>query len=339
MTPLVTVIIPCKDVEAYISRSLDSLLSVYADIDQIICVDNMSTDGTVDTIEKWKIEHPDCTLELLSEKTPKAMAVRFKGLELVKTPLVHFLDADDEISPDGWHGQLEAYRNLGSAKQAKTIWVSGIIWHGLDGRRIKDPAYEGDPRIGLMRGEKGMTSSMVWPIEVLQLAEQRINKRWWIYAQGSDEYRLLFECLKHGAEIQVYRPEGAICYDRASGRINQTSHVFVKAAHSLLRADMHETFRDEMEREKDRRDCDQALLISLMHLSKHAMYLASALYRKHIPGFIPRADRAVPLAYVLLMRLFGFEIANKVTWMIVDLPPWLRAPTRIFSYPAKKRRP
>lgn len=335
----VTVIIPCKDVSNYVTRALNSLLSVQEDIRRIICVDNLSEDNTLEVIQSWREAHPEVPLEVLSESTPKAMAARFKGLERVETPLVHFLDADDEISAPGWRAQIEAYRNTSESEQKRTIWVSGIVWQSLEGKRIEDPAYSGDPRIGLMRGEKGMTSSMVWSRKVLEDAAARINRRWWIYAQGSDEYRLLFECLKAGAKIEVYEPAGAICYDRANGRINQTSHVFVKAAHSLLRADMHEEFRQKMTTEKDRFECDQALLISLMHLSKHAMYLSTALYRKHIPGFIPKPDRAVPAAYVLLVRLFGFEIANKVTWLVVDLPPWLRAPTRIFSYPARKRRP
>lgn len=338
MSGIVTVIIPCKDVAGYVSRALDSLLPVREDIDRIVCVDNLSKDNTLEVIDAWRSKHPECALEVLTESVPKAMAARFKGLEIVETPLVHFLDADDEISEPGWRAQLAAYGQLKSNQQ-NTIWVSGIVWHTLDGKRIEDPAYEGDPRIGLMRGEKGMTSSMVWPKSVLDAAAKHINRRWWIYAQGSDEYRLLFECLKEGAKIEVYEPAGAICYDRASGRINQTGQVFVKAAHSLLRADMHEEFRQHMPTEQDRFECDQALLISLMHLSKHAMYLATALYRKHIPRFVPKPDRAVPAAYVLLLRIFSFEIANKVTWLIVGLPPWLRAPTRIFSYPAKKRRP
>ena len=339
MSATVTVIIPCKDVADYVSRALDSLLPVHEDIDRIVCVDNLSQDNTLEVIERWRSKHPESSLDVLTESVPKAMAARFKGLELVETPLVHFLDADDEISEPGWRAQMAAYEQLPEASRENTIWVSGIVWQTLEGNRIEDPAYAGDPRIGLMRGEKGMTSSMVWPTAVLEAAEKRINKRWWIYAQGSDEYRLLFECLKAGAQINVYEPAGAICYDRANGRINQTGQVFVKAAHSLLRADMHEEFRQQMISEEDRLACDQALLISLMHLSKHAMYLATALYRKHIPGFVPKPDRAVPAAYVLLLRLFGFEVANKVTWLIVGLPPWLRAPTRIFSYPAKKRRP
>lgn len=335
----VTVIIPCKNVEECVERALDSLLPVAADIDQILCVDNASTDATIDVIRGWAERNDNPPLKLLHEKTPRAMAVRFRGLAEVQSPLVHLLDADDEIAPEGWRAQLESYRKLNAEERKKTIWVSGIRWKALDGTIIDDPVYEGDPRIGLMRGEKGMTSSMVWPLPVLQAAHNRMRGRWWQYAQGSDEYRLLFECLKAGASIQTYKPVGAICYDRESGRINQSSHVFVKAAHSILRADMHETFRSQMESESDRIECDQALLISLMHLSKHAMYLATALYRKHIPGFIPRPDRAVPLAYVILLHVFGFEIANKITWIIVDLPPWLRAPTRIFSYPARKRRP
>lgn len=339
MRPSVTVIIPCKDVADYVARALDSLLPVHEDIQRVVCVDNLSSDNTLEVIQQWRNQHPEFKLDVLTESTPRAMAARFKGLENVETPLVHFLDADDEISVPGWQAQLAGYAELDKTMRKQTIWVSGIVWHTLEGKRIEDPAYAGDPRIGLMRGEKGMTSSMVWPREVLEAAALRINKRWWIYAQGSDEYRLLFECLKAGARIEVYGPAGAICYDRDSGRINQTGQVFVKAAHSLLRADMHKEFRQQMQTEKDRLACDQALLISLMHLSKHAMYLSTALYRKHIPGFVPKPDRAVPFAYVVLLRVFGFEVANKVTWLIVGLPPWLRAPTRIFSYPARKRRP
>jgi glycosyltransferase involved in cell wall biosynthesis len=339
MSGIVTVIIPCKDVADYVVRALDSLLPVKKDIERVVCVDNLSSDNTLEMIQLWRESNAEVALDVLTESTPKAMAARFKGLEKVKTPLVHFLDADDEISVPGWQAQLDAYEKASEDRRQNTIWVSGIVWHTLEGKRIEDPAYAGDPRIGLMRGEKGMTSSMVWPVGVLEKAAQRINRQWWIYAQGSDEYRLLFECLKDGAKIEVYEPAGAICYDRDSGRINQTGQVFVKAAHSLLRADMHEEFRQQMTTEQDRFACDQALLISLMHLSKHAMYLATALYRKHIPGFVPKPDRAVPVAYVVLLRLFGFEVANKVTWLIVGLPPWLRAPTRIFSYPARKRRP
>ena len=61
-------IIPCYNVEKYINRCLTSITAQTVGIDhiEVICVDDASTDGTVDMLKEWEKRYSKETVAIVS---------------------------------------------------------------------------------------------------------------------------------------------------------------------------------------------------------------------------------------------------------------------------------
>ncbi|TDN92462.1 glycosyltransferase family 2 protein [Microbacterium sp. BK668] len=90
----VTIIVPGYEVAAYADEALDSLRAQSRDDWAAILVDDASTDGTTDIFADAAAADPRFRLVRHEERRGLA-AARNTGLDLVETPLVGFLDADD----------------------------------------------------------------------------------------------------------------------------------------------------------------------------------------------------------------------------------------------------
>jgi glycosyltransferase involved in cell wall biosynthesis len=95
--PVVTVIVPGYDVADYAAEALDSLRAQTLTGWTAVLVDDASTDATGSlfdaavTDDRFRVVHHDRRRGL--------SAARNSGLDLVDTPLVAFLDADDRLTP------------------------------------------------------------------------------------------------------------------------------------------------------------------------------------------------------------------------------------------------
>lgn len=87
-----TVIIPAYNAANYIVQSIGSVLSQLGDVDEIIVIDDGSTDETVDLIASIS----DDRVELVSQPINCGVAsARNRGLAAATGDYVHFLDHDD----------------------------------------------------------------------------------------------------------------------------------------------------------------------------------------------------------------------------------------------------
>jgi glycosyltransferase involved in cell wall biosynthesis len=109
--PLISVIIPCYNAEAYLAEAIGSALGQDAGPLEIIVIDDGSTDGSAG------VAHEFGYLIRYERQTHAGIgAARNRGIELAQGRYVAFLDADD-VWPDGSLGvRLEALRrSLGTA--------------------------------------------------------------------------------------------------------------------------------------------------------------------------------------------------------------------------------
>lgn len=96
--PLVTVIMPGRDVAAYVEEALASLRAQTFTRWHAILIDDGSVDATRDLFAQAAASDPRFTA--LHHEVPRGLgAARNAGLELVGTPYVGFLDADDVMTP------------------------------------------------------------------------------------------------------------------------------------------------------------------------------------------------------------------------------------------------
>lgn len=95
---VVTVIIPGRDVAPYARQALDSLRAQTLTAWRAVLVDDGSTDATGSIFRDAAAT--DERFELLRHDVPRGLgAARNAALDTVTTPLVAFLDADDELTP------------------------------------------------------------------------------------------------------------------------------------------------------------------------------------------------------------------------------------------------
>lgn len=94
-----SIIIPCYNACAYISRAMDSALAQTRSAFEIIAVDDGSTDNTSEILQSYASIHKGLVYCIRQENKGPA-AARNAGIFASKGEYLLFLDADDQLSPD-----------------------------------------------------------------------------------------------------------------------------------------------------------------------------------------------------------------------------------------------
>jgi glycosyltransferase involved in cell wall biosynthesis len=105
MNPLVSVIIPVYNAEKYLDNCILSVTGQTWPNIEIILIDDGSTDGSLNIIEKYK---DTGNIKSILQKNRGAAAARNAGLKRAKGVYVQFMDADDLLSPDKIEAQVAA---------------------------------------------------------------------------------------------------------------------------------------------------------------------------------------------------------------------------------------
>lgn len=102
MKELVSIIIPCYNVEKQISRCLDSVFAQDTTLVdyEVICVDDKSTDGTLGQLLNYEKLHTDNMVVIPLEENGKQGRARNIAFNYVAGNYVMYVDADDMIAPD-----------------------------------------------------------------------------------------------------------------------------------------------------------------------------------------------------------------------------------------------
>lgn len=99
---LITLIIPCYNVEQYIDRCMQSVEEQTLGIEnfQIILVDDASGDHTLDHLILWQTKYP-YQIQIIHNQTNKRQgSCRNMGMKYARGEYIAFLDADDWVEPD-----------------------------------------------------------------------------------------------------------------------------------------------------------------------------------------------------------------------------------------------
>lgn len=94
----VSVIIPVYNVENYIARCLDSILCQTFKDFEIICVDDGSTDETLEILNAYCLF--DKRIKIIKQQNKGVSAARNTGLKAAKGKYISFVDSDDWIAED-----------------------------------------------------------------------------------------------------------------------------------------------------------------------------------------------------------------------------------------------
>ena len=96
--PKVSVIVPCYNVEKYLDRCINSLVSCYYPEKELIFVNDGSTDRTFEILETASVNHT--CIKIIHKHNDGVSSARNAGLAVATGEYVMFPDPDDYVSPD-----------------------------------------------------------------------------------------------------------------------------------------------------------------------------------------------------------------------------------------------
>lgn len=128
----ISVVIPVYNAQDYLHQTLDSLIHQTLREIEIICVDDGSTDRSLEILNEYAAK--DSRVRVLTQKNQYAGAARNAGMAIARGEYIHFLDSDDYMNPGAYEllyaratalnaDMVKANRNLIDSKTSKELGV------------------------------------------------------------------------------------------------------------------------------------------------------------------------------------------------------------------------
>lgn len=111
MDSRITVIVPCWNYGMFLEECLDSLVNQTVKPAKIIIANDASTDDTLAIANRYKEHFPELFVILTQEKRVGTIKNENSAAELVDTPWMFFLDADDKVKKDYIEKVLKVIEN------------------------------------------------------------------------------------------------------------------------------------------------------------------------------------------------------------------------------------
>jgi glycosyltransferase involved in cell wall biosynthesis len=189
----ISVVIPCYNSEGFVERAVRSALEQTYPIEEVICVDDGSTDGTLEVLRG--IERSEGGITIHSQKNQGICGARNTGLEIASGEYIAFLDHDDILHPRKLEHQA---RLIVEASSQPDLLAAPYVEVFPDEER--EPTvrnvYSQDPWVGLIHARLGRTSSNLWRAETVREVGT------WKDEDGlSLDTGLMFRMLKKGCKI------------------------------------------------------------------------------------------------------------------------------------------
>ena len=110
--PQVSIIVPVYNVEAYLRRSLNSILAQTMPHWECICVDDGSPDACGAILDEYAAK--DARFVVIHKENGGTSTARNAGLDAARGEYIGFVDPDDWIEPDTYEAALSAARKSGA---------------------------------------------------------------------------------------------------------------------------------------------------------------------------------------------------------------------------------
>ena len=211
-----SVVIPCFNAAPYVAQTVGSALEQTRPPDEIIVVDDGSTDGSLAVAQRLATRFPDL-VRVYSQRSRQASRTRNLGALAATGDALMFLDADDVLAPD-------TLASLGAGLSEQPDAVAIAPWYRLDpvdGEWVRRPPSCAprqpgqDPLSAWLTGWYHPPCSVLWS----RAAFDRIG-RWDEECSQNQDGDLMMRALIHGIPL-VEVPTGAGYYRRLpEGQLN-----------------------------------------------------------------------------------------------------------------------
>lgn len=143
---LLTVIIPVYNAHRFLTECLESLFAQALLPDEIIAIDDGSTDGSFELLEEYASRHSN--LQIVRQQNSGPSVARNRGLGLAKGKYVAFYDADDIADP-------MLYRTLVDLAERDGLDMALCnAWYYFEGREPEREMFPGEPDSPLQTGRQ-----------------------------------------------------------------------------------------------------------------------------------------------------------------------------------------
>lgn len=216
--PTVSVVIPVYNGARFLNDALESVFAqTYSDY-EVVCVDDGSTDGSVELLKGW-----GSRITLVQQRNAGGCAARNEGVRRSRGPYVAFLDQDDRWYPDKLARQVVA---LDAAPDA-SLALCNSDRMDMEGRVVQvgatvseRPGLQTEP-LGRLIGEDQLLSSAIM-----------VRRDTFIRAGMFDEQLHGFEDFDLAARLRregrfVFIDEPGMCYRINTGGQSQSGGLRV----------------------------------------------------------------------------------------------------------------
>jgi glycosyltransferase involved in cell wall biosynthesis len=127
----ITAVIPAYNAERYIGRAIESVLAQTRPVDEIIVVDDGSTDNTAGVVRAFGDK-----VKLICQPNAGECAARNTGIKAAVSSWIAFLDADDEWLPDKIQMQTEVITQTPSLGWVSSNYIRCLCDEGIQNAHI-----------------------------------------------------------------------------------------------------------------------------------------------------------------------------------------------------------
>lgn len=107
--PLVSIIIPCYNAEAWVAQTLESALSQTWPNKEVLVINDGSNDASLEVVRRFAFRG----VQVVTQPNEGAAAARNHGLRLARGDFIQFLDADDLLAADKIERQIRLLQAVG----------------------------------------------------------------------------------------------------------------------------------------------------------------------------------------------------------------------------------
>ena len=267
---LVSVIIPCFNVEKYIKECLESVIKQSYSKIEVLCIDNNSVDNTKKIICDFIDEFPE-KIFLINEPKQGASFARNLGLKKAKGEWIQFLDADDLLKPNKIKHQILLLEN----RLKIDVIYSPSIKRKIS-KKEELMTIQKDIILGLFLTQLGNTCSNLFRKEKLI----EING-WADELKSSQEYDLMIRLFKSNAFFYYDNNIFTIIREREYGQISNIKSKWV--TYLNLRIDFYNYLATKNISYK--RKYFEAIFNTILICAIHEKFKLFSIFRKNIHLF------------------------------------------------------
>jgi glycosyltransferase involved in cell wall biosynthesis len=307
----VSVVIPAYNVEGYVGDAVRSALDQTYPLEEIVCVDDGSTDGTLEVLRRLESQHLE-RMQVLKGPNHGASAARNRGVSVTTGEYIQFLDADDILLPEKVERDVDVLR--GDRKS--------ILFGGYESFEDGQKVYECDtyvsesPWVCLTKQNFGHTSANLFRADAVKQAGGWDEQR-----PFNQDYDLIARMLMEGSDVAFAHHKSTHVRSREDS-ISADWGKEMRTAQSKLDRDILHHLRYIGADEEHVAKAEDYVFLKLRQLYRFDAEAAARLYRETFPdGHDPEVERGNTAAYRAIHRLFGFPVAERIKTVYKKICP------------------